>query len=61
MHRNISDTAEVLQNSSEEITHVLSILSSASISFFSEWCSGLSIPTEEIRKVYARDSELEDV
>ncbi|KAI7996628.1 hypothetical protein LOK49_LG10G02624 [Camellia lanceoleosa] len=61
LHRNISDAAEVLQNGSEEITHVLSILSSASISFFSEWRSGLSIPTEEIRKVYARDSELEDV
>ncbi|CAL5420603.1 unnamed protein product [Camellia sinensis] len=54
-------TTEVLQNSSKEITHILSILSSASISFFSEWRSGLSIPTEEICKVYAGDSELEDV
>ncbi|CAL5351751.1 unnamed protein product [Camellia sinensis] len=58
---NISDAAEVLQNGSEEITHILSILSSASISFFLEWRSGLSIPTEEICKVYAGDSELEDV
>ncbi|CAL5351757.1 unnamed protein product [Camellia sinensis] len=58
---NISDAAEVLQNGSEEITHILSIHRSASISFFSEWRSGLSIPIEEIRKVYARDSELEDV
>ncbi|CAL5420598.1 unnamed protein product [Camellia sinensis] len=58
---NISDAAEVLQNGSKEITHILSILSSASISFFSEWRSGLSIPTEEICKVYAGDSELEDV
>ncbi|KAI7998494.1 hypothetical protein LOK49_LG10G02642 [Camellia lanceoleosa] len=58
---NISDATEVLQNGSEEITHILSILCSASISFFSKWRSGLLIPTEEIRKVYARDSELEDV
>ncbi|XP_057467729.1 uncharacterized protein LOC130757100 [Actinidia eriantha] len=49
---NISDAAEVLQNGSEEITHLLSILSSASISFFTEWRSGVSIPTKEIRKVY---------
>ncbi|CAL5351758.1 unnamed protein product [Camellia sinensis] len=58
---NIGDAAEVLQNGSKEITHILSILSSASISFFSEWRSGLSIPTEKICKVYAGDSELEDV
>ncbi|KAI7980499.1 Dual specificity protein phosphatase 12 [Camellia lanceoleosa] len=58
---NISDAAEVLQNSSEEITHILSILSSASISFFTEWRSGLLIPTDEIRKVYAGDAGLEDV
>ncbi|GMP86425.1 hypothetical protein CsSME_00039207 [Camellia sinensis var. sinensis] len=58
---NISDAAEVLQNGSGEITYILSIHRSASISFFSEWRSGLSIPTEEIRKVYARDSKLEDV
>lgn len=33
---NISDAAEVLQNGSDEMTHVLSVLSSASISFFTE-------------------------
>ncbi|XP_052171771.1 uncharacterized protein LOC127787806 [Diospyros lotus] len=50
---NISDAAEVLQNGGGEITHILSVLSSASISFFSEWRSGLLIPSKEIRKVYA--------
>ncbi|KAJ7976589.1 putative Dual specificity protein phosphatase [Quillaja saponaria] len=49
---NIGDAAEVLQNVSEEITHILSILSSASISFFSEWRKGLTIPTKEIKKIY---------
>ncbi|CAA0812841.1 Probable inactive dual specificity protein phosphatase-like [Striga hermonthica] len=36
---NIGDAAEVLQNGSDDITHILSVLSSASISFFSEWRS----------------------
>ncbi|KAK2652080.1 hypothetical protein Ddye_011936 [Dipteronia dyeriana] len=49
---NIGDAAEILQNGSSEITHILSILSSVSISFFSEWRSGLSIPSKEIKKVY---------
>ncbi|KAF5750297.1 dual specificity protein phosphatase 12-like [Tripterygium wilfordii] len=49
----ISDAAEVLQNGGNEITHILSVLSSASISFFSEWRSGLVFPTKEIKKVYA--------
>ncbi|KAK9124830.1 hypothetical protein Scep_013676 [Stephania cephalantha] len=49
---NINDAAEVLQNGSEEITHILSLLSSASISFFSEWKSAMSFPTREINKVY---------
>lgn len=49
---NINDAATVLQQGSGEISHILSVLSSASISFFSEWRSGLSIPTKEIRKVY---------
>ncbi|KAJ7972119.1 putative Dual specificity protein phosphatase [Quillaja saponaria] len=49
---NISDAAEILQNGSAEITHILSILSSASISFFSEWAKGLTIPTKEIKKIY---------
>ncbi|XP_072955313.1 uncharacterized protein [Typha angustifolia] len=62
----ISDAAEVLQGGNSSgggggggggITHVLSILSSASISFFSEWRPGLSIPAEEIRKVFAGAGE----
>ncbi|KAA8517288.1 hypothetical protein F0562_017581 [Nyssa sinensis] len=57
---NIGDAAEILQNGSEEVTHILSVLSSASISFFSEWRSGLTIPTKEIRKVYVGGSESED-
>ncbi|KAI3444319.1 hypothetical protein Pfo_000984 [Paulownia fortunei] len=57
---NIGDAAEILQNGSNEITHILSILSSASISFFSEWRSGLSIPSKEIRKVYVGGSGSED-
>ncbi|KAK4412836.1 Dual specificity protein phosphatase 12 [Sesamum alatum] len=57
---NIGDAAEILQNGSNDITHILSVLSSASISFFSEWRSGISIPSKEIRKVYAGDSGSED-
>ncbi|KAM0978558.1 hypothetical protein FF1_014511 [Malus domestica] len=52
---NISDAAEILQTGSTEITHILSLLSSASISFFFEW-KGLTIPTTEIKKVYAGGS-----
>ncbi|KAG8372139.1 hypothetical protein BUALT_Bualt12G0035300 [Buddleja alternifolia] len=58
---NIGDAAEVLQNESNEITHILSVLSSESISFFKEWRSGISIPSKEIRKVYVRDMESEDI
>lgn len=58
---NIGDAADVLQNGSNEITHILSVLSSASISFFSEWRSGISIPCKEIRKVYVGDSGSDDV
>lgn len=54
---NIGDAAEILQNGSGEITHILSVLSSASISFFSEWRSGLTFPTKEIKKVYVGGSE----
>ncbi|XP_008786853.2 dual specificity protein phosphatase 12-like [Phoenix dactylifera] len=54
---NISDAAEVLQSASTEFTHVLSLLSSASISFFSDWRPGLSIPTKEIRKVFVGADE----
>nr|POE64590.1 dual specificity protein phosphatase 12 [Quercus suber] len=50
---NISDAAEILQKGSTEITHILSVLSSVSISFFSEWRSNLVIPAKEIKKVYA--------
>lgn len=53
---NINDAATVLQEGSGEITHILSVLSSTSISFFAEWRTGLSIPTKEIRKVYAKSS-----
>ncbi|XWS58990.1 hypothetical protein CRYUN_Cryun08bG0081900 [Craigia yunnanensis] len=53
---NIGDAAEVLQNGSTETTHILSVLSSASISFFSEWRSGLTIPTKEIKKVFVGGS-----
>ena len=60
---NISDAAEILQNGSADVTHILSILSSTSISFFSEWRPGLSIPTKEIRTVFvggSRSLESED-
>ncbi|PKI50833.1 dual specificity protein phosphatase 12-like [Punica granatum] len=53
---NIGDAAEVLQNGSDEVTHILSVLSSASISFFSDWRSSLIIPTKEIKKVFAGGS-----
>lgn len=54
---NINDAAEILQNGTVEhrVTHILSVLSSASISFFSEWRSSISIPTKEIKKVYVGD------
>ncbi|XP_015866380.1 uncharacterized protein LOC107403964 isoform X2 [Ziziphus jujuba] len=54
---NIGDAAEILQNGSSEITHILSVLSSVSISFFSEWRSGLTFPTKEIKKVYVGGSQ----
>ncbi|MED6132682.1 hypothetical protein PIB30_118794 [Stylosanthes scabra] len=56
---NISDAAEILQNGGAaaaagggDFTHILSVLSSASISFFSEWRPSISIPVIEISKVY---------
>eukprot|EP00262_Sarcandra_glabra_P003764 TRINITY_DN1454_c0_g1_i1.p1 TRINITY_DN1454_c0_g1~~TRINITY_DN1454_c0_g1_i1.p1 ORF type:complete len:367 (-),score=39.54 TRINITY_DN1454_c0_g1_i1:507-1607(-) len=53
----IKYAAEILQQTSPtEITHILSLLSSASISFFSDWRSGFSVPTKEIRKVFAGGS-----
>ncbi|XP_077241580.1 uncharacterized protein LOC143882064 isoform X2 [Tasmannia lanceolata] len=53
----INAAANILQNGSTEITHVLSLLSSASISFFSDWRSSVVIPTKEIRKVFVGGSE----
>ncbi|XP_041026480.1 dual specificity protein phosphatase 12-like isoform X1 [Juglans microcarpa x Juglans regia] len=49
---NITDAAEILQKGSTEITHILSVLRTVSISFFSEWRSALVIPTKEIKKVH---------
>lgn len=57
---NIGDAADILQHGSDEITHILSVLSSTSISFFSEWRSGLTIQTKEIRKVYVGGSGIDD-
>uniref|UniRef100_A0A2P2JM76 protein-tyrosine-phosphatase n=1 Tax=Rhizophora mucronata TaxID=61149 RepID=A0A2P2JM76_RHIMU len=48
----IGAAAEILQDGSAEITHMLSVLSSASISFFAEWRRGLIIPAKDIKKVY---------
>ncbi|KAF7071730.1 hypothetical protein CFC21_076989 [Triticum aestivum] len=36
-----------------DITHVLSVVSSASISFFTDYRPGLSLPAEEVRRVVA--------
>lgn len=54
---NITDAAQTLTSPSNSsgITHVLSLLSSPAISFFSDWKSSLNIPAEEIKKVHARD------
>ncbi|XP_020242346.1 dual specificity protein phosphatase 12 isoform X2 [Asparagus officinalis] len=51
---NITDAAQTLTSPSNSsgITHILSLLSSASISFFSDWKPDIKIPTEEIKKVY---------
>lgn len=54
---NIGDAAEVLQNGSTEITHILSVLSSASISFFTEWRKSVIIPSKEIKKVFVGGSD----
>ncbi|CAH9080858.1 unnamed protein product [Cuscuta epithymum] len=53
---NINDAAEILQQGSEQITHILSVLSSPSISTFTEWRSEVVIPTKEIRKAYFGDN-----
>lgn len=52
---NISDAAEALQNGSNDITHILSVLSSTSISFFSDWRTGLTISSKEIKKVHVAE------
>lgn len=44
-------------SSRPQITHVLSVLSSASISLFAEWRPSISIPVKEIRKVYVGDAD----
>jgi dual specificity phosphatase 12 len=57
---NIGDAAAVLSGGSgdgQPITYVLSLLSSASISFFSEWRPSISIPTEEIERVHVAGDE----
>ncbi|GAA0157990.1 hypothetical protein LIER_15128 [Lithospermum erythrorhizon] len=55
---NIGDAAEELEKKeTSEITHILSLVSSVSISFFSEWRSDILIPSQEIRKVYYKDDE----
>lgn len=53
---NISAAAEILQSGSGEITHILSLLSSASISFFSDWRADVLISTQEVRKVFAGEA-----
>ncbi|KAL2320647.1 hypothetical protein Fmac_029616 [Flemingia macrophylla] len=55
---NIGDAAEILQNATtaHSVTHILSVLSSASISFFSEWRPDLSIPAKDIAKVHVADT-----
>ncbi|KAL3533530.1 hypothetical protein ACH5RR_007051 [Cinchona calisaya] len=57
---NIGDAADILQHGSDEITHILSVLSSTAISFFSEWRSEILIPAKEIRKVHVGGSGTED-
>ncbi|XP_047151911.1 dual specificity protein phosphatase 12-like [Vigna umbellata] len=54
---NIGDAAGILQNDTvHSVTHILSVLSSASISFFTEWRPSLSIPAKEITKVHVADA-----
>lgn len=60
---NINAAAEVLEGKEEgssDITHILSVLSSASISFFTEWRSSISIPVKEIRRIFAGDVDSGD-
>lgn len=57
---NITHAVEILQYGSNEFTHILSVLSSESLSAFLEW-SGPSIPNKEMKKVYVEDLEPEDI
>ncbi|CAJ2671683.1 unnamed protein product [Trifolium pratense] len=55
---NINHAAEILQNGTvppHNITHILSVLSSASISFFTEWRSTLSISVNQISQLHVSD------
>lgn len=53
---NITDAAQTLTSAANsDITHIVSLLSSVSISFFSDWKPELKIPAEEIKKVYVHE------
>lgn len=54
----INGAADILQKGSKEFTHVLSLLSSSSISFFSDWRSDVSILTKDVEKVYIDGSKI---
>lgn len=54
----INNAADVLQKGSKEFTHMLSLLSSSSISFFSDWRSDVSILTKDVQKVYSDGSKI---
>ncbi|KAK1291844.1 Dual specificity protein phosphatase [Acorus calamus] len=56
---NIGDAAEVLQGGGDGVTHLLSLLSSVSVSFFLEWRPGLVIPAKEVKKGYFGGAEIE--
>lgn len=49
----INDAIAALTADATDFTHVLSVVSSASISFITDCRPGLSIPTEEVRRVVA--------
>ncbi|KAH9317866.1 hypothetical protein KI387_019635, partial [Taxus chinensis] len=51
----IKDAAEIISNGGSQITHILSLLSSASITFFSDWRRGFEPRTKEVEKVYKNE------
>ncbi|GLJ48420.1 hypothetical protein SUGI_1022050 [Cryptomeria japonica] len=53
----IRDAAEIITNGSSKITHILSLLSSAYITFFSDWRRGFEAQTKEVEKVYKEDGQ----